>query len=57
MAKTPASAAAPATVKVRLSCFYSGHPDNPGPGAIIDIDAAEADRLVALGAGEKIGGK
>lgn len=56
MAKTPASAA-PATVKVRLNCVYSGHPDSPGPGAIIDIDAAEVDRLVALGAGEKIGGK
>lgn len=56
MAKSPASAA-PATVKVRLNCVYSGHPDSPGPGAIIDIDAAEADRLVALGAGEKIGGK
>lgn len=57
MAKTPAAAAAPATVKVRLSCVYSGHPDNPGPGSIVEVDEAEADRLVSLGAGEKIGGK
>lgn len=55
MAKSPVSASSP--VKVRLNCVYSGHPDNPGPGDIIEVDAAEADRLVDLGAAEKVGSK
>lgn len=55
MAKSPA--ATPTPVKVRMNCVYSGHPDNPGPGSIIEVDAAEADRLVELGAAEKVGGK
>lgn len=55
MAKSPVSASS--LVKVRLNCTYSGHPDNPGPGDIIEVDAAEADRLVELGAAEKVGSK
>ena len=51
MAKKPASADAP--VRVRLKCVYSGHPDNAGPGDVIEVDAVEADRLIELGAAEK----
>jgi hypothetical protein len=38
------------TVKVVLSCIYSGHPDNLGPGDVLETDAAEAERLIGLGA-------
>lgn len=36
-------------VSVRLSCVLSGHPDNPGPGSIVTVDAEEAKRLIELG--------
>lgn len=36
-------------VSVLLSCVYSGHPDGPGPGDIVTVDAEEAARLVDLG--------
>lgn len=55
MAKSPASVSA--LIKVQLNCVYSGHPANPGPGDIIEVDATEADRLVELGAAKKVGGK
>lgn len=51
MAKKPV--ATDASVRVRLKCVYSGHPENPGPGDVIEVDAAEADRLIDLGAAEK----
>lgn len=50
MAKTPKQD----LVAVRLSCFYSGFPGEPGPGTVINVDAAEADRLVAIGAGQVV---
>jgi hypothetical protein len=40
-------------VSVRLSCVLSGHPDNPGPGSIVTLDADEAARLIALGVAEE----
>ena len=36
-------------VTVLLSCVYAGHPDSPGPGDIVTVDAEEAARLVDLG--------
>ena len=44
-------------VSVKLKCVYSGHPNNPGPGDIIEIDAIEAARLIGLGAAEKMSEK
>jgi hypothetical protein len=52
MAKTPASKSAPDKVQVRLKCFYSGFPGDPGPGDVVEVDQAEADRLISLGAAE-----
>lgn len=52
MAKTPASKAAPDKVKVRLKCYYSGFPGDPGPGSEIEVEQAEAERLIDLGAAE-----
>lgn len=46
MAKTAKAEA----VKVVLSCIYSGHANDPGPGDVLETDAAEAERLIALGA-------
>lgn len=40
-------------VSVRLSCVLSGHPDNPGPGSIVTLDADEAYRLIDLGVAEE----
>ncbi len=34
--------------KVRLSCFYGEH----SPGSVVELDDAEAERLVQVGAGE-----
>lgn len=51
MAKSPETKPA-AKVKVRLKAVYSGFPGNPGPGEIIEVDAAEAARLVEVGAAE-----
>lgn len=52
MAKKPSSTSD--GISVKLKCVYSGHPDNPQPGDVIKVDAAEADRLVALGAAERV---
>jgi len=54
MAKTPSDKKPSASVSVRLKCVYSGFPGDPGPGDIISVDPAEADRLIELGAAEKI---
>lgn len=53
MAKTPASKAAPDKVSVRLKCFYSGFPNDPGPGDVIAVDRDEAARLIEVGAAEE----
>lgn len=45
MAKSEAS-----DVKIVLACVYSGAENSPGPGSIISVDAAEAERLIGLGA-------
>lgn len=47
MAKKSAAAA---SVAVRLNCILSGFPGDPGPGAIVTVDADEAKRLIDLGA-------
>lgn len=63
MAKSPTETSAPETsalpetpalVSVRLKCFYAGYPGEPGPGAVIAVNAEEADRLVSLGSAEKL---
>lgn len=41
---------ASADVSVKLTCVYSGHPDNPGPGDTVAVDAEEAARLISIGA-------
>ena len=41
-------------VEIVLRCVYAGHPDNPGPGQTITVDAAEAARLIELGAAEAV---
>lgn len=53
MAKNPTPKAAANTVSVRLKCFYSGFPGNPGPGDVVEVDREEADRLIQLGAAER----
>lgn len=44
----------PETVAVRLSCIYSGADRAWSPGDVIEVDAAEAERLRALGVAEII---
>lgn len=44
--KTPAKAD---LVKVKLACVYSGEGQSWGVGDVIEVDAAEAERLFALG--------
>lgn len=53
MKQATKTTAKPATVKVRLLCIYSGT-TSFDPGEIIELDAAEADRLVSLGAAEMV---
>lgn len=38
-------------MKIRISCFYG----DASPGAVIEVDKAEHDRLVALKAGVSAG--
>lgn len=45
--KSPAAA-----VSVKLRSYYSGFQGDPAPGAIISVDAEEAQRLIDLGAAE-----
>lgn len=40
-------------VSIRLSCILSGFPGEPGPGAVVTVDAEEAARLIGLGAAQK----
>jgi hypothetical protein len=42
------------TVKVMLSCTYSGDGIAWGPGEVIEVDAAEAARLIDLGVAEAV---
>lgn len=42
-------------VRVTLRCVYSGRDGSSGPGETIEIDAAEAERLVSLGVAEIVG--
>lgn len=42
------------SVKIKLNCVYAGFVNNPGPGDVIEVDAAEATRLIDLGAAEAI---
>lgn len=44
--ETPAKAK---TAKVKLSCVYSGEGESWGIGQVIEVDAAEAERLISLG--------
>lgn len=37
-------------VKVVLSCIYSGLEQSYNPGDVLETDAAEAERLIDLGA-------
>ncbi len=39
-----------ASVKVELTCVMSGLESTPGPGDVIEVDAAEAARLIEIGA-------
>lgn len=38
-------------VSVLLTCSYSGHPQDPGPGGTIELPAEEAAHIVASGGG------
>jgi hypothetical protein len=44
------------SVTVLLRCVYSGHPDSPGPGQLVTVNAAEAARLIELGAADAVPG-
>lgn len=44
--KTPAKSD---KVKVKLACVYSGDGEAWGIGDVIEVDSAEAERLIALG--------
>lgn len=46
----------PETVAVRLSCIYSGDGKAWSPGDVIEVDAAEAERLCALGVAQIVEG-
>lgn len=48
MAKTDKANATP--VKVVLSCTYSGLEETYNPGDVLETDAAEAARLIEIGA-------
>lgn len=41
------------TKKVQLLCTYSDGKTDPGPGTIIEVDVAEAARLIDLGAAKE----
>lgn len=41
-----------ASVNVRLFCVLSGHPDNPGPGDVVALDADQAAQLIDIGVAE-----
>lgn len=54
MAKNPTPKAASDKVSVRLKCFYSGFPGEPGPGDVVEVDPVEASRLIEVGAADEI---
>lgn len=41
-------------VRVRLLCIYSGAETAANPGSVIEVDEAEAARLVSLGAAVRV---
>jgi hypothetical protein len=43
-----------ATVQVEMLCIYSGGETTPGPGDVIEVDATEAARLIAIGAARPV---
>jgi hypothetical protein len=47
----------PETVGVRLLCTLSGDGRSWAPGSIVRVDAAEAGRLIGLGAAEAVAEK
>jgi len=49
-ASAPAPAPAPVKVPVRLLCILSGDGESWGPGDVVTVDAAEAARLIEIGA-------
>lgn len=48
---------APAKVSVRLLCILSGDGHSWSAGEVVEVDAAEADRLIGLGAAEAVAKK
>lgn len=56
--KQPTKAAAkPNLVDVRMLCILSGNGESWGVGEVVPVDAAEAERLIGLGAAEAIAKK
>lgn len=47
---TKSKAKATDMVAVKLSCIYSGDGESWSEGSVIEVDAAEAERLIGLGA-------
>lgn len=41
-------------MKIYLTSYYSGAPGEPGPGSIIDVDDAEASRIIDAGGGRAL---
>lgn len=52
--KVEAKPAVPAKVSVRMLCILSGEGKDANPGDIVPLEAAEAARLVAIGAAEAV---
>jgi hypothetical protein len=51
---TVSTEAATELVSVVLNCVYSGFEGDPGPGAIVEVEADEAARLVSIRAAEYV---
>lgn len=49
-----ARAKAEQPVKVRLACLYVGDGTTWGPGDVVEVDAEEAARLIAMGVAEAV---
>lgn len=45
---------AAASVSVELLCIYSGDGESWSVGAVIEVDADEAERLISLGAAKPV---
>lgn len=44
----------PQTVQVRMRCIYTGLGWSVSPGDLVEVEAQEADRLVQLGAADRV---